>query len=345
VVKMQGLGKHRLWTLVSVAPVVVLCGVLFYGYVIRPQLERRESSGSAAEVEVSAHQVTEYRQRLAEIRPDLLDLLTENQRREVEQGLVSLEADFADLPDALRKELTKALQTHPRTAGRRIIGGTIAFYLAPTPLLYFSAERMKERAGLQVRADFNLLGKRGGMMFTDRFPNLGLKPRRRRFQPQPDLMRETARWVVDNGERQVSPEEFGKWWKAAEENIAPLAGGPRYRGRAWTRGPEDLTEAQQAVVRDYLVRVLPRPGLLAALPLGNHRSAPSVRVYGGSQSGRDVLGVYASAAFTIPEGPCPRAHWKYVCPAVGGSLECSWHRAPAYLFVQAKIMRTAQPAG
>ncbi len=343
--KMERPGKHRLWTLVSLLPIVALCGVLLYGYVIRPQLERRESAENPAVAEVSARQQAQYRQRLAQIRPDLLDLLTDDQRKQVEQGLVSLEADVADLPEAIRKETTKAIQAYPPTAGMRIIEGTLTFNLAPTPPLYFSAERMKERSGLQVRADLNLLGKRGGLRLTTGFLDLGLKPRRRRFQPQPDLVRETAHWIVDNGQQEVSPEEFGKWWAAAEQTIAPLAGRPPYLVTAWTRGPEELTQAQQAVVRDYLARVMPRPALLATVSLGSHRSAPSVRVYGRSQAGGEVLGVYASAVFTVPEGPRARAYWKYLCPAVGGSLECSWDRAPAYVYVQAKIMREAQPKG
>ena len=40
---MRRLRKQTLWTLVSLLPLIGLCGVLVYGYVIRPRLQQRDT--------------------------------------------------------------------------------------------------------------------------------------------------------------------------------------------------------------------------------------------------------------------------------------------------------------
>lgn len=315
VVKMRRVGRQRLWTLISVVPIAVLCAVLVYGYAIRPRLAVRRSRADLGPTVV-------WEREAGRIRPWLLDLLSDQQRTEVEENKAKYETDLQDLPSGIRKQIKRIAEADKIAAGRRLAKGKITY------------EPDGERPGeIVVSGEFRLPGKKPGMgtsASNTAFPVAVGQPSERRFKPRPKIMRRTATVIVDTS---VSVEEFNAWWEWTEMTVAPLAG-PRQQDSsgqvvAYIRYGS-LVASDLARVRDYfeyLLKVLPRPEPSEPVALGEMRDAGGNVYYTGLAPGDRVRRVTLGGTLSAPKGVPASGFLRYDCQAVGGLLWFSWDPA------------------
>jgi len=158
--------------LIGVVSVLVTVGCvagLMYSYVIRPRLEARQGRRFPSGLSVAALRPSWYPFASAEeragwlaewqaIRPALLDLLSEEQKKALETGKeFKYEFDFAALPEAVRAAIQHGVESHPNTAGRRILSGCIQY-------LSQRGETGRGRR-IHVQSDLTLEGTQGRHWF------------------------------------------------------------------------------------------------------------------------------------------------------------------------------------
>ncbi len=319
---MIGIGKftrQRLWTLLSVLPIVALAGLLLYAYVLRPRLERRAAERAAQARSQVPPEWQAWRREAAKMRPDFLGLLSPKQRKEIEDGVARYYVDLKDLPKALRDQLVRAAEAIPANAGQRVVGGKIEYRLVRFPgqagLLDVSPV-LEQKSASGIRTQEYELGA----------PPESEQRRRGRFQPQPEIMHRLDTVVV--GE-QVPPEEFQKWWEQAKSKIAPLAGPPKYQqdGEAYAYAPTPLSPSHLAALRDrveYLLRVVPRPGQAEKVVLGQASGGGcSVRYTSLDPSAR-ITGASFFCKLSALSGLPPTGFLAYQSQPVGGTLMIEW---------------------
>ncbi len=112
---MRRFGSQRLWTLLSLLPVIALVVVLVYGYVIRPRMQGRGSAGAPGRTPAEQRWIGEA----SKVGPSLLDLLSPQQQQEVQTAEAKYVAQVKDLPPALRKQLERVVRVLPNTGGAR----------------------------------------------------------------------------------------------------------------------------------------------------------------------------------------------------------------------------------
>jgi hypothetical protein len=312
---MQGLGKHRLWTLVAVAPIIVLCGVLLYAYVIRPRMQG-PASGAPGRTPAEERWIGEARK----VGPSLLDLLSPQQQHEVQTAQAKYVADVKDLPPALRKQVERVVRVLPNTGGARARSGTINYEPSGAP---------GEPTEISIRGDFNLEGKRGqpgpGVSFT--IPTspgpLGRKP----LEPRPEIMKRTA--IVFLAQN-ITAEEFQPLWDSAIGKVAPLAGALTERpegGGIAQRGEKDLAPADRATVLAYaddVVAALPKPSRAQALAFKDPRdvNCHAYQMQFAPEAPPSSVGV--GGIFSLPQGVPPAGRLEYHCDAPRGAIMIRW---------------------
>lgn len=146
---MRWLKKQRLWTLISVVPIAVLCGVLLYGYVIRPSLRAGRARallhrpfGWRSDADRDAW----YRE-AGKLNSPLLEQLSKEQRAQAEAGGATVQVNFQDLPQEIRERITGLIHSMPGLRGWQVTGGKIE---------YLRTDQVEARGTFQIEG-----GKRG----------------------------------------------------------------------------------------------------------------------------------------------------------------------------------------
>jgi len=246
------------------------------------------------------------------MRPWLMDLLTEQQRKDWEAGRARFVVAFANLPEEIRTEVTRLAARHPEGRRTRIVSGGIVY------------EPDTDRP-LAVTASFHTRGWRRKDFLSFQFPARPEEPGRGRFGPRPDIV---VRTDIERTQKEVSVEEFQTWWDWAQKRIAPLARAPMSGTRGGTHTSARLSslgERDLQMVRQYLLEVPPRPVLSKRLTLGPLVSGFILVVH--SDTARpDALApsVSVSAKFSAAQEGRVHATLYRPCPAAGGSLVSSW---------------------
>lgn len=308
-VKTRRVGRQRLWTLISLAPIAVLCGVLVYGYGVRPRLALRKASDGSRVLGV-------WDREAGRIRPWLLDFLSEEQRTEVEENKAKYEADLQDLPKEIQREIKRVVEADRASLGRPLVGGKVGY--VPTG---------RGDGAISVGGEFRLKDKVGIGTWNTNFPIVAEAGWRRRAKPRPKIMRRTATVIAD---RTVSLGEFNAWWEWTEAAIAPLAG-PRQQDSegqvvAYIRYGS-LGASELARVRDYfeyLLKVLPRPEPSEPVALGEVRDAGANVSYTGLGPNDRVRRVTLMGTLSAVKGAPASGSLRYSCEGAGGLFWFSW---------------------
>jgi hypothetical protein len=326
VTRTERASRPSLWTLVSVAPIIVLCGVLLYAYVIRPRLQARAEI-SEAEVRMwgSEANARAGEREMARIRAWLLDVLSEEQRRDLHQGRAQYEVDLKDLPEEIRGAIAGLLdKLHP---GGRLVGGKIEF-LPKNPRPSSAVEAKNEI----IQGHFELGGRAGGEALTLSLGFPGPWRTAGRFEARPEVVRRMAREDVV---KEVSREEFERWWEWAETNLRPVLG-PRQEPDPHTQARDardrypwassgDLTGSEKAeTVLNYLLEVLPRPRLYRGAILREPNKVACAAYFASMAPDARMLRVTADAYFAAPGVERAVATFQYTCKDGGQMLFCLW---------------------
>jgi hypothetical protein len=302
---MRTAARQRLWTLVSLLPIAVLCGVVAYAYLIRPWRASNTTKATwAAQRE--------------EIRPLLLDLLSEEQTREIKESKAKYQADLADLPSGLQRNIKRLLESSG-VGGKRLVEVKVGY--AP------SAIEDPVAGEVSVHIFSTVSPKSFSVAFGCGEP----AGARRRGKPRPQIMRRISCAVVD---QQVSPNEFEAWWEWTATALIPLAGPPHETpGQPGVvvasspppparRSASQLAQARQCL--EYLLNVLPKPEPSEPVSLGDLRDADYSVYYTDLTPQARVEQMYLGAALPSLTGVPASGSLRYGCGSVGGALWLRW---------------------
>lgn len=110
---MRRLRKQTLWTLVSLLPLIGLCGVLVYGYVIRPRLQQRDTRAPSRNAQLRQRGREAGRQGQPGAR------LSEPDRAAMRARMVARLLEQAQLGDARKEPVKQALAA--KEEARRVL--------------------------------------------------------------------------------------------------------------------------------------------------------------------------------------------------------------------------------
>lgn len=301
---MRRAGRERLWTLVSLMPIAALCAVLAYAYVIRPWRASSKTQVSwAAQVDNA--------------RPILLDLLSEQQKKEVEESKAKYEADLGDLPRGLQRNIKRLLESRG-LGGKRLVGAKIGY--APSAI----------EDPVPGQVSVHIYGTVAPTTFVAAFGVGEPTGARRRAKPRPAIMRRIPTVVVD---QQVSPNEFDAWWNSTATALVPLVGPPHQipdqPGAVASSPPTPArrSPSELAQVRDCLeglLNVLPRPQPSQAVSLADTRDAHYAVCYTDLTPQAPVTRMYLNAIVPSLTGLPASGSLRYSCLSVGGALWLHW---------------------
>lgn len=315
---MRRSGSQRLWTMLSLLPIIALVAVLVYGYVIRPRMRGPGAGRGPGRTAAEERWIGEARK----VGPSLLDLLSEEQRQEILKAEAKYAADVKELPQSLGKQVERVMRVVPNTGGRRAVSGKIVYEPSGMP---------GQATEVSIRGEFMLQGERGqpgpGLSFN--FPTSPEPLDRKRLESRPQIMKRTAMVFLAQN---IALEEFEPLWEAALGKVLPIAGPlkkePQGNGMAM-RGEGDLAPADRAAVlayADHVLSALSKPPRAQGLAFKEPRevSCSAYQIPFAPEAPPDSVGV--SGIFSLPEGVPPAGHLEYRCDAVRGVVMIRWDR-------------------
>jgi len=197
-----------------------------------------------------------WTQEAGRLRPWLLDLLSAEQGEDLRQGRATFQARYADLPAEIRQQIEGLARRYRRDVGGRPVGGEVRYYR----IIYSS---MPDAEPVVVEGRFEIQGSRGNKEWQVVFPFSDSQGGGRRCKPRPQIMHRNE---VARSHREVTPEEFGRWWEWAVTQVVPLAGAAKQEhfGKAVAFSVGEPSQEQLSAARQYLLEVLPKPAAFGA---------------------------------------------------------------------------------